>query len=93
MDQNDALDLAKSICEEFCDTIIMDPENGSILLYVPKKFYAPICTRLAKLEFCEVFKQKKRKYIVSCLQFMFDDVDTEIIIEEDDDEEEEDGIF
>ena len=93
MDLKEALDLAKSICEEFCDTIIIDPENGSILLYVPKKFYAPISNRLGKLEFIEVFKQKKRKYIVSCLQFIFDDVDTEIIIEEEDDDEEEDGTF
>ena len=88
MDQNDALDLAKSICEEFCDTIIMDPENGSILLYVPKKFYAPICTRLAKLEFLEFFKQKKGKYIVVCLQFMFEnEEDTEMYFEDDDDDD------
>ena len=67
-------------------------KNGSILLYVPKKYYAPIVTRLAKLEFIEVFKQKRRKYIVTCLQQLIDDVDTEIILEEEDDEEE-DGLF
>ena len=92
MDNEAILDLALSVCEEFCDTIIMDPKNGSILLYVPKKYYAPIVTRLAKLEFIEVFKQKRRKYIVTCLQQLIDDIDTEIIIEEEDDDEE-DGIF
>lgn len=83
-----ALDLAKSICEEFCDTIIVDKENGSILLYIPKKYYAPICGRLVKLDFVEVFKQKKRKYVVSCLQIMFEDSeDIEIITDDEEDDE------
>ena len=62
MSRDDALDLAKSICEEFCDTIIVDPENGSILLYIPRKFYAPICNRLGNLEFLEFFKQKYKDF-------------------------------
>lgn len=90
MNRDDALDLAKSICEEFCDTIIVDPENGSILLYAPKKYYAPICNRLGKLEFLEFFKQKRDKHIVTCLQLMFESKeDTEMYFEDDDDDEDE----
>lgn len=93
MDLKEALDLAKSICEEFCDTIIIDPENGSILLYIPKKYYGPVTSRLCKLEFVEIFKQKRRKYVVSCLQLLLDDMgETEIIIEEEEDDDDDDGL-
>ena len=91
MDKEAVFSLAQSVCYEFCDSIIIDPENGSILLYIPKKFYAPVCSRLAKLDFVEIFKQKRRKYIVSCLQILVDYEETEIITEEEDDDD--DGSF
>tara|TARA_R100000152_G_C6776209_1_gene205168 strand:+ start:2496 stop:2786 length:291 start_codon:yes stop_codon:yes gene_type:complete len=91
MDQ-DLLKLAYGVCEEFCDTVILDPENGSILLYIPKKYYGPVSTRLGRLNFVEIFKQKRRKYIVSCLQVLvsIDDEEIEFIQEEDIDEEDDD---
>ena len=91
MDKEAVFSLAQSVCYEFCDDIIIDPENGSILLYIPKKFYAPVCNRLTKLDFVEIFKQKRRKYIVCCLQLLHDDLEeTEIYYDEDDDEDDDD---
>lgn len=81
-----AIDLAKSICEEFCDTTLIDPENGSILLYIPKKYYSSICSRLVKLDFLEVFKYKQRKYVVCVYQLLIEDeIDIEMWEDEDDD--------
>ena len=91
MDQ-DLLKLAYSVCEEFCDTVILDPENGSILLYIPKKYYGPVSTRLGRLNFVEIFKQKRRKYIVTCLQVLVD-LDEEIEWIEDDDEDDDNGFL
>jgi len=91
MDQ-DLLKLAYGICEEFCDTVILDSENGSILLYIPKKYYGPVSTRLGRLNFVEIFKQKRRKYIVTCLQVLVD-LDEEIEWIEDDDEDDDNGFL
>jgi len=85
------LDLARSICEEFCQNVLIDPENGSILMYIPKKYYGPITSRLVQLEFVEVFKQKRRKYIVSLMQLLVDGMeDLEISLE--DEEDDDDGV-
>ena len=91
MDQ-DLLKLAYGICEEFCDTVILDSENGSILLYIPKKYYGPVSTRLGRLNFVEIFKQKRRKYIVTCLQVLVD-LDEEIEWLEEDDEDDDNGFL
>ena len=85
------LDLARSICEEFCQNVLIDPENGSILMYIPKKYYGPITSRLVQLEFVEVSKQKRRKYIVSLMQLLVDGMeDLEISLE--DEEDDDDGV-
>ncbi len=94
MDQ-DLLKLAYGVCEEFCDTVILDCENGSILLYIPKKYYGPVSTRLGRLNFVEIFKQKRRKYIVSCLQVLVDlpDEEIEFYQEEEDDDDDDNGFL
>lgn len=83
---NDTVDLAKSICEEFCDTTLIDPENGSILLYIPKKYYSAICYRLVSLDFVEIFKYKQKKYNVCLFQLLVDDIE-DIEVWDDDDED------
>jgi len=84
---NDAVDLAKSICEEFCNTTLIDPENGSILLYIPKKYYSAICYRLINLDFIEIFKYKQKKYYVCLFQILTDlNEDIEVWDDEDDDD-------
>jgi len=84
---NETLQLAVSVCYEFCDSVLVDEENLSILIYVKKKYYGPITSRLIKLEFLEVFKQNRKNTTVSLLQLMTEDnEDIEINFDEDDDE-------
>ena len=87
------LDLAKSICEEYVDEILIDDENFTILIYVSKEFYSPICVRLAQLNFVEFFKYKKEDSLVVCYQLLHDDLEEYEFIDEADgffDEDDED---
>ena len=90
------LDLAKSICEEYCDDILADFDNYSILLYIPTKFYPALCTRLSQIDFLEIFRYKKEEHIVTLFQFIFDDM-CEYIMEEDgedyDDDDDDDSEY
>lgn len=86
---DDVINFAQSICEEFCETTLIDPYNGSILMYIPKRYYAAISTRLVKLSFLEVFKFKKDKQIVCLFQFLPDSY----VYDEDDEYDEDDVDF
>ena len=84
-------DLVRSICEEFCDCILIDEENQAFLIYVQKKWHQPLCSRLAQLDAVEVFRHKRRNKHVILFQMLqgFPDVDPtdDIFFEEDDDDE------
>tara|TARA_R100000963_G_scaffold22736_2_gene15782 strand:- start:3012 stop:3287 length:276 start_codon:yes stop_codon:yes gene_type:complete len=81
----DRIDLVRSVCEEFCDCIIIDDSNGSFLIYVPKKWYQPLCSRLAQLDVVEVFRNKRKQKIVVLFQILCSMPEEDIFYEDDDD--------
>jgi hypothetical protein len=85
------LDLAKSICEEYCCDTLTDSDNFSILSHIPKGYYPAICTRLSQIDFVEIFRHKTDKHIVALFQLMFEDMG-EYIVEEDEDSEDDNGL-
>ncbi len=86
MENDDIFKLACSVCDEFCDTVLNDPETQSILLYVNRDYYPQICSRLTKLGFIEIFKNKQDKNTVVVFQLVYDE-DIEMIFEDDDEDE------
>ena len=64
MDQR-PIGLIKSICEEFCDCVLVDADMGSFLVYIKKRYYQPLSSRLGQLEVVELFKNKRdNRYVV-----------------------------
>lgn len=89
----DRIDLVRSVCEEFCDSILIDDSNGSFLIYVSKKWYQPLCSRLAQLDVVEVFRNKRRNKTVVLFQILCCIPEEDIFYEDDDDDMDFDDIF
>ena len=52
MDRN--FESAISICNEFCNYIIVDHENGSILVNINEEYHSELVKRLNKVDVMEV---------------------------------------
>jgi hypothetical protein len=51
-----AIDMVKSICEEFTDVILVDHKKNSVIINVKKQWYSALNTRLLSLRFKLVHK-------------------------------------
>ena len=87
MDQR-PIGLIKSICEEFCDCVLVDASMGSFLVYIKKRYYQPLSSRLGQLEVLELFKHKRNNRYVVLYQAM--ELVDDIVQFEDDDLEDDD---
>ena len=87
MDQR-SIDLIKSICEEFCDCVLVDADMGSFLVYIKKRYYQPLSSRLGQLEVLEIFKNERNNRFVVLYQAM--ELVDDIVQFEDDDYEDDD---
>jgi hypothetical protein len=87
MDQR-PIDLIKSICEEFCDCVLVDSSMGSFLVYIKKRYYQPLSSRLGQLEVLEIFKNERNNRFVVLYQAM--ELVDDIVQFEDDDYEDDD---
>jgi|TARA_R100000005_G_C4999661_1_gene206429 hypothetical protein len=83
--------LVRSICEEFCDCVLVDDQNLSFLVYVKKKFHQPLSSRLAQLDIVEIFKNIQKNKIVVLYQILRDIDPDDLFFDED--VEDEDGLF
>jgi len=81
-----SVSLVRSICEEFCDCVLIDDQNLSLLVYVKKRFHQPLVSRLAQLGVVEVFKNKQKNKIVGLYQVLHDMESDDISWEEEDDD-------
>ncbi len=80
------LDLVRSICEEFCDCVLVDEQNASFLIYVTKKYYQPLSSRLAQLDVVEIFRNKRRNKNVVLYQVL-GMVEEDVFFEDDDEDD------
>ena len=83
----DLTDLVRSICEEFCDCILIDEDNQSFLIYVSKKWHQPLCSRLAQLDVVEIFRHKRKQKHVILFQMLHTLPEEDVFFEDDDDDE------